>query len=285
MWSGGKDSQACLIHSVKKYGVNNVTAVFCDTGWEHEVTTKHVVDVCVTMGVQLITLRAEKLFEDLCVYKHIFPNGKRRFCTVELKVKPFIDWILSQDDSFLVIQGIRASESAKRAGYDVECNYFKEYYNGKATYRKKEVLEWSRTHDASVLRPIFHWSSQEVIDYILANDQTPNELYKRGCSRVGCFPCVYARLSEVKNVATDEKYKERLILLEDKVSEAMKIKTNRANFFQTGKIPERFCRTNSNKSPTVREVFDYVTRNDDIPNIFAEEEHTSCMSLYHGLCE
>lgn len=50
MWSGGKDSQACLIHSVKKYGSKNVAAVFCDTGWEHEITTKHVVDCFADQG-------------------------------------------------------------------------------------------------------------------------------------------------------------------------------------------------------------------------------------------
>jgi 3'-phosphoadenosine 5'-phosphosulfate sulfotransferase (PAPS reductase)/FAD synthetase len=37
-WSGGKDSQACLIEAAKKYGAANITAVFCDTGWEHPVT-------------------------------------------------------------------------------------------------------------------------------------------------------------------------------------------------------------------------------------------------------
>lgn len=42
MWSGGKDSHACLIQSVERYGADNVTAVFCDTGWEHKDTLKHV---------------------------------------------------------------------------------------------------------------------------------------------------------------------------------------------------------------------------------------------------
>lgn len=136
MWSGGKDSQACLIHSVKKYGAKNVLAVFCDTGWEHEITVSHVSDVCRHMDVELLTLRGEKQFEELCIHKHIFPTGARRFCTVELKVKPFIDWLLHKEDNFIIVQGIRASESAKRAMFEVECDYFKEYHVGKATYRK-----------------------------------------------------------------------------------------------------------------------------------------------------
>lgn len=31
-FSGGKDSQACLIKACEDFGANNVTAVFCDTG-------------------------------------------------------------------------------------------------------------------------------------------------------------------------------------------------------------------------------------------------------------
>lgn len=34
-FSGGKDSQACLIQAANKYGVDKIEAVFCDTGWEH----------------------------------------------------------------------------------------------------------------------------------------------------------------------------------------------------------------------------------------------------------
>lgn len=284
MWSGGKDSQACLIHSVKKYGQKNVLAVFCDTGWEHEITVSHVGDVCRSMGVELLTLKGERQFAELCVHKHIFPTGARRFCTVELKVKPFIDWILEQDESFIIVQGIRASESAKRAKFDVECDYFKEYHINRATYRKADVLEWAKTHDASVVRPIFSWSAQQVIDYILDNGQRPNELYERGCSRVGCFPCVYARLNEIRVVANDEKYRDRLIRLEKDVTEAVTKEGVPANFFQTGKIPERFCRTNENKSPTVEEVFDYVTRFDNLPSLF-DDHADSCMSVYLGLCE
>lgn len=285
LWSGGKDSQACLIHSVYKYRAKDVTAVFCDTGWEHEITVSHVKNTCEQMGVELITLQAERQFEELCIHKHIFPTGSRRFCTIELKVKPFIDWILAQDDSLIIVQGIRASESAKRARFDIECDYFKEYHTGKATYRKREVLEWLKKHDASVYRPVFRWSAQDVIDYILNNGQEPNGLYRRGCSRVGCFPCVYARLAEIKTVANEEKYRNRLIELEDRVINAITKDGCVANFFQTGKIPQRFCKTNSNGSPTVREVFDYVRRADSIPNIFDEDDIESCMSIYSGLCE
>mgnify|MGYP003163580637 FL=1 len=31
-FSGGKDSQACLIQAAKQYGTDKIEAVFCDTG-------------------------------------------------------------------------------------------------------------------------------------------------------------------------------------------------------------------------------------------------------------
>lgn len=31
-FSGGKDSQACLIQSARQYGADRIEAVFCDTG-------------------------------------------------------------------------------------------------------------------------------------------------------------------------------------------------------------------------------------------------------------
>ena len=78
-FSGGKDSQACLIWAVEKYGAKNVQAVFCDTGWEHELTYKHIQDTCKSMDVELITLKPELDFVELskkkgrALYAPLFP--------------------------------------------------------------------------------------------------------------------------------------------------------------------------------------------------------------------
>ena len=283
-FSGGKDSQASLIKAVNDYGKDKITAVFCDTGWEHPVTYTHIHNVCEQLGVELITLKSSKYkdFVDMSIKKSRFPSSQRRFCTSELKVIPMIDYILSQDDSFIIIQGIRAKESKARAGYDVECSYFKEYFNDevKGLYHKRAVLEWCKAHDASVLRPIFHWTAQEVIDYILANGQRPNPLYESGFARVGCFPCIMYRKREIQLISKDKWAAQRLIDAEQR----MKDETKRgSSFFSPGYIPARFC-TNG-QYPTVQEVFKYVNRNDAQLDMFEPEGGYSCMSLYHGLCE
>ena len=286
-FSGGKDSQACLIKAVKDYGVKHVTAVFCDTGWEHPITYEHINYVCKDLGVQLVTLRNEKIgsFQNLCRQMKCFPVSSRRSCTFSLKVIPMIDYIVSNDESYLIIQGIRAKESAQRAQMEPECSYFKEYFqkDAKRLYHKKAVLKWCKTHDASVLRPIFNWTAQEVIDYIKENGQEPNPLYKRGASRVGCFPCIMCRHSEVKLLSKDKEMAERLILLEEEVNKCGD--ESYAGFFSKGYIPERFCLKNGDGCPTAQEVIDYVNRDDAMKDMFEPEEGYSCISLYHGLCE
>lgn len=194
-FSGGKDSQACLIQAAKRYGTDKIEAVFCDTGWEHPDTYQHITDTCSQMGVKLTTLKSKYDFVSLAVYKKRFPSTNARFCTSELKMKPMIDHVLSLNESCIIIQGIRAGESATRAAMEDECMYFKSYFqpnrNGKKeTYRSKEVREWCSKYDASVIRPIFRWTSQNVIDCILNAGQKPNPLYYKGFSRVGCFPCI-----------------------------------------------------------------------------------------------
>ena len=187
-------------------GGGNLIAVFCDTGWEHPDTYKHVNDVCLQMGVRLITLKSKYDFVSLAVHKKRFPSTNARFCTSELKMKPMIDYVLSLKESCIIIQGIRAGESTARAAMEEECMYFKSYFqpNKKGrteNYRSKDVKEWCSQFDASVLRPIFKWSAQQVIDCILDAGQKPNPLYYRGFSRVGCFPCIMCRHKEIELIA------------------------------------------------------------------------------------
>ena len=149
-FSGGKDSQAALIHTVEKYGCDKVEAVFCDTGWEHPWTYEHVAQVANQLHVKLTTLKSQKYdgFVDMAIKRKAFPSTKRRFCTSELKIRPMIDYVLSIDDSIITVQGIRAKESAARAKMTCECNYFAEYYervkvmrNGRETERWKQDVK------------------------------------------------------------------------------------------------------------------------------------------------
>lgn len=129
-WSGGKDSQACLIWACEKFGAKNIVAVFCDTGWEHKSTYKHVNIICEVLGVELIILKSDKYdgFIDMAIKRGRYPSAKRRFCTEKLKIEPMIDWVLKQKDNLLIIQGIRKDESLARSVMLDQCRYFKFYF-------------------------------------------------------------------------------------------------------------------------------------------------------------
>jgi len=139
-FSGGKDSQASLIWAVEKYGAKNIEAVFCDTGWEHELTYEHIKYVTDTLGVKLVTLKSKKYdgFLDMVIKKLRFPSSQARFCTEELKAKPMIDYILDECDcNVLVIQGIRTDESEARKNMQRQCTYFKYYFE---PYQTNEMI-------------------------------------------------------------------------------------------------------------------------------------------------
>lgn len=290
MFSGGKDSHACLIWAVEKYGAKRVTALFCDTDWEHADTYTHIKDTTTSLGVELVTVRSKKYagMVDLAVKKKRFPSTRARFCTEQLKSIPAIDWVLSQNCNLMIIQGIRKDESASRSKMNEACRYFKFYFepygydkNGKPkfhTYRKKDVLAWCEKYDDSIIRPVFNWSGQEVIDKIISFGHKPNPLYYKGMKRVGCYPCVMANKSEIKHMALlTPEYIERLNQAEIKVD---------SSFFTVGYIPDRFCSLsdkNGTKYPSISDVVNYVTREKTI-DLFEDESDSSCMSFY-GICE
>lgn len=288
-FSGGKDSQACLIQACKEFGSDNVTAVFCDTGWEHELTYKHIVEVSKQLSVQLVVLRNKSVdgFIGLCKRMRWFPDTMHRMCTVQLKIQPMIDYILEQDNDLVIIQGIRAAESASRSKLPCSADYFAEYFSDekKRLYRKNDVRQWCKNHKATVERPMLGMSAQDIIDYIVSNGLQPNPLYTRGASRVGCYPCIYSRLSEVKAMRRDEKYVQRLIQLENEVNNLKAGDKTHSSFFPKGKIPERYCTKYGNGIPAFEDVIAYVSRDDEQLDIFEPEEGYSCMSIYHGLCE
>lgn len=286
-FSGGKDSQASLIWSIQKYGLKNVKAVFCDTGWDSPLTYNHIENVCSNMGVELVVLKSRVYsnFLDLAVKKQRFPSSLARFCTSELKVIPFIDYILDNPAHYIVIQGIRASESVKRSGMQSQCTYFKYYStpyseNGKThSYRKKEVLVYNSKFVCDIVRPLFDWSSQAVIDYIIDNGQVPHPFYSMGFKRVGCFPCFQSSLPELKELLF--RFPERFDYLESCE------KLVGTSFFKSDHIPFRF-RSGEGKTAAIRytlvsDMRNYLKNRNLTPDIFQDPAET-CSSYYH-LCE
>jgi 3'-phosphoadenosine 5'-phosphosulfate sulfotransferase (PAPS reductase)/FAD synthetase len=288
-FSGGKDSLAALLW-IRNNFTKNFTAIFCDTGWEHPLTYQYIHDIAGKLSLDLVTLKSKKYggMTDLAKKKKRFPSSRRRFCTSELKAVPTIDFILDEvKDDFVLVQGIRAAESASRAQMAAQCNYFKYYIepygqdkNGKDryhTYRRKEILSFSKTHATDVWRPVFDWTAQQVIDYILENGLEPNPLYRMGFKRVGCFPCIMSAKPEIYQ--TVQRFPERI----DEI--AGYEKECKSSFLGPDSIPRRCYR---GAYPLITDVANYVKSEYARGTLFDESEGTtamSCMSYYSGMCE
>ena len=215
--SGGKDSQAVWLLVSKQSAASDYEVVFCDTGWEHVNVYKHNAYLAEWFGKEIKVLKNEKYprgFIDLCISKKRVASLKARFCTEELKTKPMIDYILSLNDDVSIYQGVRNDESEARRNLKYKDEYFKFYFEpygydkkGKPkyhTYRKEEVFAYVDKYSVDVIRPIIKWTAEGTIAYSLEHKLKINPLYFSGAARVGCYPCVHCRHSEIKMIAMND---------------------------------------------------------------------------------
>jgi 3'-phosphoadenosine 5'-phosphosulfate sulfotransferase (PAPS reductase)/FAD synthetase len=325
-FSGGKDSEATLLWACEKYGVRNITAVFCDTKWEHEINYQHIKYVIDKLGVEFVNLVSKKYdgFIDLAKKRGMSSSG-RRICTIELKVVPMIDYVLSLNEHCIIIQGIRADESASRALMNDQCTFFKYYFEpyqtntmirnqlesvlnekgilsyaqkvklqkanlrlslGKEdpkfhTYRKKEVKIFNENFIHDILRPFFHATAMDVINYCLNRDFAINPLYFLGYSRVGCFPCIMATKNEMwLIISTDPDTVKKLLDLEYFVGKT---------FFKPDYVPKKYRRGYDPKSKKqltrVIDVIEYLTEKHATGDLFKNDKQLNgCKSVYM-ICE
>jgi 3'-phosphoadenosine 5'-phosphosulfate sulfotransferase (PAPS reductase)/FAD synthetase len=218
--SGGKDSTALLIHALD-VGAVGVRCVFADTGHEHPQTIAYLDYLESALGVRIERLRQDFSadmerkrryintkwreqgvdaaivegalaalrptgvpFLDLCLVKGMFPTRMRRFCTDELKVRPFEEQVLmpalAAKEDIVSWVGVRADESRARASLSprewVDPGYWME-------------------------RPILAWTVEDVWAAHRRAGVEPNPLYKQGCKRVGCMPCIMVGKDELGAIA------------------------------------------------------------------------------------
>lgn len=99
---------------------------------------------------------------ELIEKKGYFPTGRARFCCPLLKA--------DSGTGRIVVTGIRAAESHRRA--------------------KRDYIEAdTRLKNKVYFNPIFHWSDEEVWDYIGLYELPLPSLYEDGFRRVGCIGC------------------------------------------------------------------------------------------------
>lgn len=176
--SGGKDSVALWLWA-RRTGLDPV-AVYVDTGWEWDGHHRHLDMLEARIGPIHRIVPAET-FEQVTRRKSSFPSRVRKWCTEELKLKPFAAWLDAYrektGDDVQVLVGIRAEESASRA--------------------EMKEREHSDLYDCDVWRPILDWTLDQVVAEHHRAGIPLHPLYHHGAERVGCFPCVNASKAEL----------------------------------------------------------------------------------------
>jgi len=294
--SGGKDSTAMSLY-LRELDLEH-RRVFMDTGWEHDLTYEYLNDLEKEIG-PIERISAAHKMVSLILKRGMFPSRQVRFCTQELKVFPmqrYLNTLVDTGVDVLNTVGIRRAESKARS----------------------QMKEWdfSDGFDCEVWRPLIHWSEQDVIDIHTRHDVRPNPLYLKGASRVGCFPCIFARKSEIHLIS--EIAPERIDLierLEQRVSQraetryAAKGETfeslgyNRPAWFQNPNPAKVVCRTCDGIDPdcpacsgrgtrryggpmSIRDVVDWSKtdrKGREVELFEAGESEAGCMRW--GLCE
>jgi 3'-phosphoadenosine 5'-phosphosulfate sulfotransferase (PAPS reductase)/FAD synthetase len=303
-FSGGKDSTAMYLLALER-GVEFI-AIFADTGHEHPSTLDYVRDLPARTGGPAIRwvkadftaditrkrrfvaerwpehgvpadriARAQEVlhptgvpFLDLCLLKGRFPSTRSRFCSAELKHRPIFEQVIAPllDAGHLVVswQGVRADESASRANLPVR----------------------DRDHGGHInFRPLLRWTADDIFAMHRRHGIEPNPLYRQGCSRVGCLPCIHVGKAELRNIAARYPEEiERVASWESLVSAASK--RGISTFFSFDKIPGYHQDDLSLPMPTVKDVVEWSKtsrggRQFDLEAIIAP---APCASTY-GLCE
>jgi len=182
-WSGGKDSTATLIPSLKALG-KKVVPVFADTGLEFKETLKYVDDLACQLGISPIKLKAP--IKEAIEFGRELPTIRNRWC-MHLKVKATQEYIrqLSKTGKVLMIVGDREAESPSRL-------------KRLATIEHEDHVE---------VAPIKLWSAMHVQLYLTYNKVPLNPMYDYGFFRVGCYICLALRSWETSLILGDDRLK------------------------------------------------------------------------------
>lgn len=160
-YSGGKDSDV-ILELAKMAGIP-YRAIYKATTIDPPQTIAHARE----MGAEVV--RPEKTFFQL-ISENGFPSRFVRFCCSVLKEYKICD---------RAIQGIRRSESRKRA----------------ERYKEPEVCRvYSAKEKAKVYLPILEWTDEDVAEFIKERNIKCHSLYYRGgqfdvTKRLGCMGC------------------------------------------------------------------------------------------------
>jgi len=262
--SGGKDSTAMILWTIK-VGLPNCRYVYADTKHEHESVYKYLDYLEETLNIKI--KRVDSIgFLELAKKKRRFPSIKARFCTEHLKLIPIAKHLWENEfcdhnNSHNVYVGIRKEESKAR-------QQMTEVMDSNIKYPPRMTSYQSRHH------PLLEWTWQDVFNIHKEFGIEPNPLYKEGMHRVGCFPCILARKSELRFLFA--RYPETIDKIRQYEKEVLEVAPNgMGTFFPWSSLPKGV-------KGGIDTFVQYLDKGQELPGIGPDT--TGCFSVY-GLCE
>ena len=129
--SGGKDSSALALYMSQNYPELDIEYFFTDTGEELEEVYSYLAMLEGFLGKPINNVNPDRDFKFwLTQYNHFLPSAQTRWCTKNLKIKPFEQWVKREflDQGYKVVSyvAIRADEDfregfkSKRADLEIK---------------------------------------------------------------------------------------------------------------------------------------------------------------------
>jgi hypothetical protein len=114
--SGGKDSTALAVYLRDR--VPDLHYYFCDTGEELQETYEYLEVLEAYLGKPVTRLNPDRPFAHyLKIYNNYLPSARMRWCTAQLKLKPFEDWIDREFSGYTVMSYVAIRADENRDGY------------------------------------------------------------------------------------------------------------------------------------------------------------------------
>ena len=108
--SGGTASAVAADRVLKRYGAEDTTLWFADTSWEDEDLYRFLKDLEAYWGVTIVRYTDGRTPLEVAEQASIIPNQRRAPCSLQLKIKPFTDYITAMPKPLTVHLGLDFTE-------------------------------------------------------------------------------------------------------------------------------------------------------------------------------
>jgi 3'-phosphoadenosine 5'-phosphosulfate sulfotransferase (PAPS reductase)/FAD synthetase len=178
--SGGRDSAALAVYMRQNYPEVDAQYFFTDTGKELPEVYEFLVNLEGFLGKPILRLNSDRDFDFwLKQYNNFLPSPQARWCTRQMKIKPFEDWVKPMLDEGATVYSYVAIRSDE------------EYREGYSSKKDKLIVKLPLKDDGVDKRGVM-----DILDSVGLG--LPK--YYAWRSRSGCTFCFYQRKIEWVNL-------------------------------------------------------------------------------------